>query len=201
MRFFFLLSLAALWLGCGAGGSPDGGGSGGGAGGDAGSNCGAGAKTPRNLVPNPGFECGDLGWAPQSGTLEAVSDARSGTKAVKLTASSTGAGVFAYATPIVTNAPADHYCATAWVKGTVGNAKLSILTNKNGVGTDTTFSSPVATTTWIRLPPSTVLAVPNASGMSLYVRLLLSQGSAGDTLLVDDVDVWESADGKCNEPR
>jgi hypothetical protein len=59
----------------------------------------------------------------------------------------------------------------------------------------------VATTSWIRVPPSTVLSVPGASGSSLYVRFLLSQGQAGDTLLVDDVDVWESADGKCKETR
>ena len=41
----------------------------------------------------------------------------------------------------------------------------------------------------------------SAMGSKLYVRFLLSQGSAGDTLLVDDVDVWESADGKCKETR
>ena len=152
-------------------------------------------------MPNPGFECGDTGWAPQMGTLDIVTDARTGTKAARLTATSTGAGVFAYATPILTNAPGDNYCATAWVKGTVSNAKLSILTNKSGVGTDSSFSSPVATTTWIRMPPSLVLNVPGAMGSSLYVRLLLSQGTSGDTLLVDDVDVWESADGKCKETR
>ena len=89
----------------------------------------------------------------------------------------------------------------AWVKGTVGNAKLSILTSSSVGGTDFNFSSPVATNTWIRMPPFTVLAVPGAMGSKLYVRFLLSQGSAGDTLLVDDVDVWESADGKCKETR
>jgi hypothetical protein len=176
-------------------------GAGGGGGSGGGSACDGAAKNPPNLVPNAGFECGDMGWAPQMGTLDVVTDARSGSKAVKLTASSSGAGVFAYATPILSPAPGDNYCATAWVKGTVGNAKLSILTNNNGVQTDTTFSSPVATSTWIRIPPSLVLEVPDAKGTKVYVRLLLSQGAAGDTLLVDDVDVWESPDGGCKETR
>lgn len=192
-------------LGCGPKGAPDAGGAGGGGGGAGGGGgsggCDGATKTPPNLVPNHGFECGDRGWAPQLGTLETVTDARTGANAARLTATDAGEGVFAYSTPIVSNAPSDHYCATAWVKGTVGNMKLSIKTNKNGAGVDTTFSSPVATTSWIRVPPFTVLAVPNTFGMDLYVRFLLSQGNAGDTLLVDDVDVWESVDGGCNQAR
>jgi hypothetical protein len=163
--------------------------------------CDGPSKSPPNLVPNSGFECGEQGWAPQYGTLETVTDARTGSKAVKLTATATGAGQFSQL--FVSSASGNTYCAWAWLKGTVSDVRLSVLSaGATGTGgTDTNFSSPVATNTWIRVRPSVPLSVPSRAGDKLYLRFVFSNGKAGDTLIVDDVDVWESIDGKCNETR
>ena len=172
------------------------------AGTDGGGNCSSAAKTPPNLVPNSGFECGDQGWSPQSGTLAADADARTGSQSAKLIATGTPpAGKFALTQPVVTSTSGKTYCAVAWLKGTVGDAILSVLEDKGGSVVDHTFSTPVASTTWLRAPPSTNLEVRAAAGSKLYVRVLMRTPSANDTLFVDDVDLWESADGLCKETR
>ena len=92
------LALLALSIGCGpTGGSQDAGHDkdAGPNGDDGGPGCDGPKKTPPNLVPNWGFECGDTGWAPQTGTLEVVTDARTGAKAAKLTANASGAAALA----------------------------------------------------------------------------------------------------------
>lgn len=197
-----MVFLVGLLFGCGSSSTGAGGGAGGGGGGaGGGSACTGAAKSPANLVPNDGFECGDMGWSPQSGDLAAVADARTGSKAVKLTATAAG-GKFASTRPFVTSTSGKTYCAVAYLKGTVGNAQLSVLEDKGGTVVDHTFSTPVASTSWLRTPPSTNLEVRAAAGSKLYVRFVMHQSpAAGDTLLVDDVDVWESADGLCKETR
>lgn len=168
---------------------------------DAGSgSCSDAAKTPPNLVPNSGFECGDKGWSPQTGALTADADARSGKQSAKLV-STTAGGKFATTVPIVTSASGKTYCAVAYFKGTVSDAQLSVLEDKGGSVVDYTFSTPVASTNWLRVPPSTNLEVRAAAGSKLYVRMVMRTLSANNTLLVDDVDVWESADGLCKETR
>src|SRR4051812_28123594 len=69
-----MIAALGVVLGCSSGGGwrDDAGFDGGGAGG--GTQCDSPRRTPSNLVPNPGFECGDVGWSPQSGTLEALED-------------------------------------------------------------------------------------------------------------------------------
>lgn len=184
------------------GGTGGGGGSGGGGGGAG--NCAPAAKTPPNLVPNNGFECGDMGWSPQgTGTLSVDSDARTGSQSARLVAmGSPAAGRFSLTLPVVAAASGKTYCAQAYFKGTVSDAQLSVLESTTGGVVDHTFSTPVASTTWIRTPPSTNLEVRAAAGAKLYVRLVMHRNpKVNDTLLVDDVDVWESADGLCKEVR
>lgn len=193
-----LMLCAALACGPGSGGNDGGGG---GTGGGSGA-CNGSAKSPPNLVPNSGFECGDMGWSPQTGTLTAVTDARTGAQAAKLVATgATPAGKFAVTLPFVTSTSGKTYCAVAWLKGTVADAQLSVLEDKGGSVVDHTFSTPVGTSTWLRAPPSTHLEVRAAMGSKLYVRLVMRTPKANDTLIVDDVDVWESADGLCKEQR
>lgn len=190
---------AVLLVACGPSSSSTGtgGGMGGGTGG--GSACNSAAQSPANLVGNDGFECGDMGWSAQSGDVAVATDARTGSKSMKLTASAAG-GKFASTQPFVASASGKTYCARAYFKGTVSDAQLSVLESKSGGVVDHTFSTPVASTAWLRTPPSTNLEVPAAAGSKLYVRFVMHQSpAAGDTLLVDDVDVWESADGKCKE--
>lgn len=197
------VGMALVGVACGP--TPGGmdGGTGGGSGGGGGT-CAPAAKTPPNLVPNNGFECGDMGWSPQgAATLAANADARTGSQSAKLVAMGSPAdGKFAVTLPIVTSTSGKTYCAQAYLKGTVANAQLSVLESAAGGGVvDHTFSTPVASTTWLRTPPSTNLEVRAAAGAKLYVRLVMRNPNANDTLLVDDVDVWESADGLCKETR
>jgi hypothetical protein len=194
----FLLGLVA----CSSGSGGTGGGAGGGAGGGSGS-CPNAVKTPPNLLANSGFECGDMGWSPQSGTLAAVTDARTGSQAAKLLATgTTPAGKFATTVPFVTSASGKVYCAIAYLKGSVANAQLSVLEDKGGSVIDHTFSTPLANdTAWVRTPPSINLDVPAAAGSKLYLRAVMKDPKANDTLFVDDIDVWESIDGKCKETR
>ena len=178
-------------------------GSGGGAGGGSGGNCSPAAKTPPNLVPNNGFECGDLGWSPQgSASLAADTDARTGTQSARLVAMGAPPdGKFSVTLPVVASASGKVYCALAYLKGTVADAQLSILEATAGGVVDHTFSTPVASTTWVRTPRSFNLDVHAAAGSKLYVRLVMRTPMLNDTLLVDDVDVWESSDGLCKEIR
>ncbi len=200
MKLFGVAMLAVIALGCGSSSSTTG--TGGGAGGAGGSgNCNGAAKTPPNLVGNNGFECGDTGWSPQSGDVVADADAHSGTKSLKLTATAAG-GKFASTAPIVASTTGSVYCAVAYLRGTVADAQLSVLEDKGGTVVDHTFSTPVKSENgWLRAPPSTNLEVRAAAGSKLYVRFLMRTPAAGETLLVDDVDVWESTDGKCKETR
>lgn len=167
--------------------------------------CGDPAKSPPNLVQNPGFECGGdapTEWTPFFGDLAFVADAHSGTRAARVTAMSNGAGQFSYSPVVVTaSGAAKTYCATAWMKGTTPNAKLSLLVDVGGGGTEYTFTSPVFAGSWIRLPPSTSLQVPAPRDAKVYLRFQAKDADAGNVLLVDDLDVWESADGRCQEPR
>ncbi len=200
MKLFWVGMVAGL-VACGP--TPSGQDAGTGGGGGGGGNCAGAAKTPANLVPNPGFECGDMGWSPQSGTLAADPDAHTGSQSAKLVATgATPAGKFAATLPVVASASGKTYCATAYLKGSIADAQLSVLEDKGGTVIDHTFSMPVmGSTTWLRTPPTINLDVPAAAGSKLYVRVLMRTPKATDTLFVDDVDLWESTDGKCKEPR
>lgn len=166
--------------------------------------CDGPARQPPNLVVNPGFECGGdspAEWSPFFGELAFVAEAHSGARAARVTAASNGAGQFSY-TPVVATATgaAKTYCAAAWMKGTTPNARLSLLVDVGGGGTEYTFTSPISGT-WIRLPPTTNLQVPAPRDAKVYLRFQMKDAVAGNELLVDDLDVWESADGRCQETR
>lgn len=154
------------------------------------------AKTPANLVTDGAFECGTQGWSAQQGTLAVVDGGRSG-KALQLTATANGAGQAGIATPIVASTSGKSYCVTAWVKGTVSDARFEVLAPN--AGTMETFSTPVMSGSWLKAPMSSNLKVTVAAGGELYLRVRMVNGTASQTLLIDDVDFWESASGSCNE--
>ena len=162
--------------------------------GGAGGACGT-AVTPPNLVPDPSFECDGMAWSPQSGTVEVVTGGRSG-KAVRLTATTTGSGQMGIATPLVAMTSGKAYCLSAFVSGTATDARLEVLPAPAGIAQ--TFSTPV-TTSWVRAPMTSKLKVPAPAGRSLTLRVVLLNGQAGQTLLLDDVDFYESAGDNCTE--
>jgi hypothetical protein len=162
---------------------------------DSGTPCGTDTKSPPNLVVNGGFECGDAEWSVQFGELVTVSSgAHGGTKAAQLTAASAGGGQFGYANAVVPTASGNAYCVNAWVRGTATSMRIEVLDGS----TNQMFSSPVESG-WLQAPPTTNLKVTPAAGAALYLRFRILNVMAGQTLLVDDVDFWESASGSCNE--
>lgn len=156
--------------------------------------------TPPNLVKNAGFECGGAApaeWQAQYGALDFVADAHGGARAAGVTATGT-LGQFAYATPVFTAPKGGTWCARAWMKGTVASAQVSVMVDTGGGGTDWTQNAPI-TASWLRLPTGTNLQVPASLNAKVYLRFVMNNPKAGDTLLVDDVDLWESSDGLCHE--
>lgn len=187
------LGLAAGLLGCGPAPS----------GADAGA-CRDAAKSPPNLLENPGFECGDSGWSAIYGTLAAVAGGHAG-QALQLTTSAAG-GRFAYAKDVVTEGGLKTYCFTAWVKGTAPFMRLRVLRDFGGQVQEDQFNEALGPE-WKRTPPVTPLKVPNGNApkIQLVFEVQTSRpdgqnAKPGDTLLVDDVDVWETS-GSCTEAR
>lgn len=170
---------------------------------DAGDSCASPTRSPPTLVANSGFECGGekpAEWSAIYGTLSMATEGHSGARAGQVTADGLG-GRFSYTGPVATNSGAQRtWCGAAWMKGTTPNAKLTLMADSSGGGTAYSFTSPI-NGTWIRLPLSTNLQAPVPSGSRLLLLFEMKDQKAGDTLLVDDVDVWESPDGKCQEVR
>lgn len=164
------------------------------------------AKTPLNLLANGSFECGATspdGFFAKDGELAlAAGDAHQGSRSVKLTVPATGVTDVTLAANgnVATNLGNATYCGTAWVKGTVSDARLVLRRSISGAVEDFTFAGPV-TGSWARLPPSIVVKAPGANASSLLLLVQSRNGKPGDTLFVDDVDVWVSASGACDEVR
>jgi hypothetical protein len=163
---------------------------------DAGDAC-SSMSTPPNLLANGSFECGSgTEWSAQYGTFAVVSGGHSGAQAGQLTAAANGQGQLGYSTAVVSSTSGKSYCVHAWVKGTATGVRMEILPSMSGLAQ--AFSSPV-NGDWVRAPPSTNLQLDAAPGDTLYLRFVIQNGQSGQTLLVDDVDFWESASGKCDE--
>jgi hypothetical protein len=158
--------------------------------------CGA-ALTPPNLLADGSFECGaGTEWAAQYGDFVVVSGGHASDHAAQLTVGSDAQGQLGYESAVVASTSGKSYCVHACVKGTVTAVRIEVIPTMSGVAQ--AFSSPV-TSDWVRAPPSTNLKVDAAAGDSLYLRFRVQNGQAGQTLLVDDVDFWESTSGRCDE--
>ncbi len=166
--------------------------------------CDGPARTPANLVHNGTFECGGAApaeWAAIYGTWSGSADAHGGTRAAQVTASGAG-GRLASADAVYTNASStpQTLCATAWMRTTAPNMRLVVMVDTGGGGVERAFASP-REATWVRLPPSTALDATVPPGARVYLRFETKDQAVGDTLIVDDVDLWASPDGRCSEVR
>lgn len=194
-----------LMAACGGGGGSSGGGSGS-SGGGGGASC-TPAKTPPNLMANAGFECGadggtdrPDGWAARDGTMAWVGEGRSG-KALQLTVPASGQGTLLYRYDVASGLGTRTYCATLWAKGTAPDVKLIMRrVNQGGSVTDFTFSDTVGPA-FARVPPNLVREVPGENADRLLMLVQTITAKAGDTVAIDDVDVWVSDDGLCKEAR
>jgi hypothetical protein len=206
VRLPALACLCAALLACpGPGSDPDGGGPVG--------ECLQPGTSPANLVQNYSFECGGdapAQWQPIYGDLTFPSgEGHTGQRAALLTASSTGSGRFAYALDLVADGGTATFCAAAGARGTVPYMRLRVLQDgvPGGNAQAFEFNAPV-TAQWERVPPSINLNVPNDNAQRLLLVFEMQSNrsdgmnaKAGDTLVIDDVDAWQSLDGGCREAR
>ena len=139
---------------------------------------------------------------PVAGALDfPAGGAHAGQRNGRSTAGANGLARFAYATDVVDDGGTNVYCAAAWAKGTAPYMRLQLLTDS----VVNQFSAPL-TAQWQRVPPSINLDADNAGSKRLLLVFETQIGRSdgnnskpGDTLEIDDVDVWQSADGGCRE--
>ena len=167
---------------------------------DAGVDAGFCVGTPDgNFIHNAGFECGTAGaflWNARG--LFAVTDGgHLSAHAGEVIADAVGVGAINYAQDAVPGGAPRTVCATAWLSGTAPTAQLVLRTPT----TEFNFSTPVATTGWLKIPPSTALKAQLGAGEKLTFLVQTKGASPGHTLRLDDVDVWHSLSGLCDEIR
>lgn len=129
-----------------------------------------------------------------------VDDPHRGQRSARIAAAATGASLGYGAAIIANEGPLRTFCAAAWMKGSSPVAKLSLTVGGAGGGTEYTFTSPLGPD-WIRLPLSTNLKVPLPPGQTLQLRFVGLGSALGQTVQVDDVDIWEDPTGTCAAPR
>lgn len=196
MRSFVLVLLGALVAGCSPQMmTPDGGGSGA---------CNGAAKTPPNLVENAGFECDGSEWAGTIyGTFEVVTDGRTG-RAGQVTVNQSGAR-FVYTKNLAADAIGKKYCYSAWLKGTAPFMRIKVISEKSGGFFEDSFSEQIFAD-YRRIPPQFTQPIgAGTTRLSLIFEVQTNRtdnqnGMSGQTMLIDDVDVWESTTN-CAESR
>lgn len=163
------------------------------------------AKTPPNLARNGSFECGDPladFKALDANAKVEVSSGRSG-KALKFTTSS---GVFGnrFGSEWKLIAPAAAtYCLNVWIMSTstATTVRLYSITPNSGSATGLQFDMPGPVTRWAKVPPNVKLDVAAKAGDEVSVGIEDKTNTAGTVIEIDDVDLWVSGDGRCQEPR
>ena len=160
-------------------------------------------KSPPNLARNAEFECGDPTLEFQGvGTAATVvaTTGRSG-KGLKLT---TAPGLYndRFSSMWKVIAPAaGKYCLKAWVKGTAPtiSARLSAAGNGFVGGNDFNLPGPVAA--WTKLPPNVKLDADAKAGDEVTVVFFDKTATAGSVIEIDDLDLWVTTEGQCNDAR
>lgn len=170
---------------------------------DAGGVCRDGVKTPANLIENPGFECDGSEWAAVStyGTFD-FAPGRTG-RAGRITFGGLG-GRLQY-TKSFAPSPAGNrtYCFSAWLSGTAPFMRLRVLRDFDGSVQEVSFAEQVFPE--FRRIPTLKVTADNAPKLILLFEMQTNRTDgqnavAGHTMLIDDVDVWESTTN-CAESR
>lgn len=165
--------------------------------------CSVPAKTPPNLARNGSFDCPNptaefraLG----TGATVEVTPGRSG-NGLKLTTSSMVFGNrFGSEWKVVAPA-AGTYCINAWMKSTSTATTLRLFGAAPGMAAGVQFDMPGPLTTWSKVPPNVKLDVTVKAGDEVSVSVEDKSNTAGTVIELDDVDLWVSPDGRCQEAR
>jgi hypothetical protein len=142
-----------------------------------------------NLVVDPGFEAGLVGWRPIGGTrIERASTARGGRWAASFTASGAADQGMALA-KVLRCQPNRSYAATIWVQASRPDilVQLNLLEYVGGgrYAIDT-VGAVVQDHQWQRVE---VAHLAHRPGAALAVEVVLPRGSPWSTVLVDDLQV------------
>jgi hypothetical protein len=172
---------------------------------DAGMTCSVAAKTPPNLAPNGSFECGDPTTAFKAlgtGATVTVGTGRTGAGLTFKTSSTIFGNRFGSEWKVVADTAAT-YCINAWMKSTSSATTLRLFgtTPNSGTATGQQFDMPGPLTIWSKVPPNVKLDVAVRAGDEVSVSIEDKSNTAGTTIDVDDLDLWISPDGRCQETR
>ena len=161
------------------------------------------SKTPSNLLENPGFECDEspAAWSGVYGTFELAAGGRSG-RAGQVTVNQAG-GRFAYTKTFAPDVGNKTYCFSAWLTGTAPFMRMRVLRDFGGSVQEVSFSEQIFPD-WRRIPTLKVTG-DNAPKLQLVFEVQTNRTDGmnampGQTLRIDDVDVWESS-SNCAETR
>lgn len=161
------------------------------------------SKTPANLLENGAFECDNspLEWKAVFGTFELVSGGRSG-RAGQVTVNQAG-GRFAYNKEFAVDGGNKTFCFSAYLKGTAPFMRMRVLRIVSGGVQEVAFSEQVFSD--FKKIPTLKVTNDNAPKLQLVFEAQTNRSDGmnatpGQTLLIDDVDVWESA-ADCSETR
>ena len=151
-----------------------------------------------NRVVNAGFECALFAtWSVSSGTGLVIDAGHSGRASLQVTTDSLGHGL-AGQDNVVPDTDGQVFCAQLWVRGTSPEMRLEVRVSPSGKGS--AFSSPLDVDGgWVKVPPGAPMAVSSSRGESLSVLAKTQAATAGQTLIVDDFELWPSASGRCDE--
>ena len=152
---------------------------------------------PWNKVVNAGFECAaNTAWNVSNGIGTVVDGGHSGGKAMHAVTNAQGEARVGQDT-VVADTDGKTYCAQVWAYGSSPIVRLEVRATPSGAGTAS--SSPLASESWIKVPPGGPLRVTSPRGESLSLLVLTQLADAGATLVVDDFELWLSPSGLCDE--
>lgn len=155
----------------------------------------------KNLIYNPGFECGDppTAWYAQYGKLSIThAGVRTGAAAARLSDPDSGPSTrLWFDRDAVTDPGTRVFCARAWMRGS-SDGRLTVQKVSSGMVNYDTYSSPM-TPDWQVVPPPTygAMKVAGAGEQRFLLYVWVPNPTPADWLEVDDVQLWESRDGGC----
>lgn len=165
----------------------------------------AGPSLSPNLARNGSFEAPDSGTEFKSLNQNATVGLTAGRtgKALKLTTSSGLYGnSFGSEWKVVAPAPGT-YCLVTWMtsSSTATIVRLLRFSPSTGNGENLDFTMPGPLTTWTKVPPNVKHSATLATGDELSVVISDRTATANTVIEIDDLDLWLSADGRCEDAR
>ncbi len=174
---------------------------------DAGTTCSNPTKSPPNLAQNSQFECDGAQTSFSSlsaaAKVELNASGRTG-RSLKLTVGDGPNGPrFSTSWKIPVTASGT-YCLTGYMKSDLAGTQLQLWA-ANKTNQYENFVLPGPATSWSRVPPSIVIDQAAVAGDDIFIGVdkgpTVSTAAPGAVIELDDLDLWLSADGRCQEAR